>query len=186
MIFFFWHSQYSLHQNMDHVWIFLNLYVRKMNKHPVNLIFSHCSFLFMYEEHLVFFPLFHKMWFYSRTLNHRKLLSQAQSSRLIMCLLRIGDKKQFHVGDSSQLKKKLFCYIVPPRTLICTVCIDWTYFYWSDSLLDFTDLNNVLAIIIQLYNFHEVLLDSQSLTSALELHSHLAAWAIATYESCFF
>jgi len=41
-----------------------------------------------------------------------------------MCHLRIGDKKQFHVVDSSQLKKKLFCYTVPPKTLICTVCID--------------------------------------------------------------
>lgn len=58
--------------------------------------------------------LFHKILFQNVLLNHRKLLSQAQRSRLIMCLLRVGDKKQFHVDDSSQLKKKLFCYICTP------------------------------------------------------------------------
>lgn len=87
-----------------------------------NLIFSQFSFLFMNQQNLVLcftlftkhVFLFHKIIFQNVLLNHRKLLSQAQRSLLIMCLLRVGDKKQFHVDDSSQLKKKLFCYVCTP------------------------------------------------------------------------
>lgn len=107
-------------------WTFM--YVKWISIQPniIQYIYSVIVPFWSWMNKIWCFSLFHKMWFLFQNLllNHRKLLSQAQRSRLIMCLLRIGDKEQFHVGDSSQLKK-LFCYIVPPRTLVSSLAVQY-------------------------------------------------------------